>query len=47
MVEGATDTASLGDACEQALPRQTLIDAGAIDPLMGLYQFQFQPDTPR
>ena len=45
MVEGATDTASLGDTCEQALPRQALIDGGAIDPLMGLYQFQFQPDA--
>ena len=47
MVEGATDAASLGHACEQALPRQALIDAGAIDPLIGLYQFQFQPGASR
>jgi hypothetical protein len=47
MVEGATDVPTLEHACGQVLPRQALVDAGAIDPLIGLYQFQFQPGAPR
>jgi hypothetical protein len=47
MPEGATDTASLEHACGQALPRRALIEAGAIDPLIGLGQFKFQPGASR
>ena len=43
LVEGGGERRALEEACNELLPTAMLAEAGAVDPLRGVYQLQFQP----